>query len=74
MDLAEPSKETEEDNPGKTEVEPVEEKSEDEDTNDIEAETSIEETGIQKEEYSAIPDDQEIIHKTLRKLELMKLF
>ena len=59
MDLAEPSKETEEDNPGKTEVEPVEEKSEDEDINDIVAETSIEETGIQKEEYSAIPDDQE---------------
>lgn len=58
MDLAKPSKETEEDNSGQTEVDSAEEKSEDEDINDIVAETSIEETGIQ-EEYSAIPDDQE---------------
>ena len=43
MDLAEPSKETEEDNPGKTEVDAAEETSKDDETDDIVAETSIEE-------------------------------
>tara|TARA_X000000950_G_C13822072_1_gene622340 strand:+ start:162 stop:1124 length:963 start_codon:yes stop_codon:yes gene_type:complete len=58
MDLAKPSTETEEDNSSQTEVDSAEETSEDEDINDIVADKSIEETGIQKEEYSAIPDDQ----------------
>ncbi len=58
MDLAKPSTETEEDTSNQTAVDPVEEKPEDEDINEIVAETSIEQTRIQKEEYSAISDDQ----------------
>lgn len=58
MDLAKLSTETHEDDSSETEVDLVEETSKDEDTNYIVEETPIEKTGIQKEEYSAIPDDQ----------------
>ena len=70
MDLEKSHTETDEDNSNQTEVDLTGGTSKDEDTNDIEAETSIEETGIQKEENTAIPDDQKDITSDITKSEI----